>query len=158
MQTYTVHEPPNPPSDRIDRADGLEFVKDGFSWVTAIFPPIGFAAERMWVPLAIYLGVVTALAAAFHAIGIPAAWTSIFATALNVFLGFELPSLKRWTLDRAGWNMLGAVTGRDLAECERRFLESWLPSQPAVTTARPTSPSKKSGLSFGGFWPFAAGS
>ena len=30
MRTYTVHEQPNPPADRIDRAEKLVFIKDGF--------------------------------------------------------------------------------------------------------------------------------
>ena len=39
MLTFTVHEPPNPPADRIERADKLVFVKDGFSWMAALFAP-----------------------------------------------------------------------------------------------------------------------
>ena len=28
--------------------------------------------------------------------------------------------------------MLGAVSGRNLDECERRFFDGWLPSQPVI--------------------------
>lgn len=150
MVTYTVHETPDPPADRIDRADALEFVKDGFSWVTALFPPIGFIAERLWLALALYVAVLAALGAAANAMGLPQVWTSLVVTALNVYLGFELSTIKRWMLDQSGWTTLGAVTGRDLEECERRFLENWLPSQPAVATAQ-TPPALPSGM-----WPFGA--
>ena len=36
------------------------------------------------------------------------------------------------TLSRRGYRMLGTVTGRTEIDCERRFLESWLPQQPAI--------------------------
>ncbi len=155
MTTYTVHKQPDPPADRVDRAEALEFVKDGFSWLTAICPPIGFIAERLWIPLAIYLVALTVLLSALAALGAPADWLSLLAIAINVYLGFELSSLKRWMLERQGWTTLGSVTGSDLGECERRFFEKWLPAQPAVAAApRPTSPNLKS--KFGGLWPFAA--
>ncbi|MFN0219808.1 MAG: DUF2628 domain-containing protein [Hyphomicrobium sp.] len=156
MQTYTVHEQPNPPSDRIDRADALDFVKDGFSWVTALLPPFGFAGERMWAALAIYLLGIASLSMAFTAIGVPAAWTSLIVTAINFYLGLEMSTIKRWTLDRRGWTTLGAVTGRDLAECERRFLETWMPSQPAVVAPRATSVAVPPRERLGALWPFAA--
>jgi hypothetical protein len=45
--------------------------------------------------------------------------------------------------------MLGAVTGRTLAECERRFFEAWLPAQPILTPATPSRPA--AGGLFGGW-------
>lgn len=47
MVTYTVHEPPHPSADRVDRADELRFIKDGFSWLTALVPPLGLAAKGL---------------------------------------------------------------------------------------------------------------
>ena len=44
MLTFTVHEPPNPPADRIDRAESLVFIKDGFSWIAALFAPLWLLA------------------------------------------------------------------------------------------------------------------
>lgn len=135
MKTYTVHEPPNGGADRIDRASELKFVKDGFSWMTALFPPLGFAMSQLWIPLVVYLVVVGAAGAALKALGVGEGGISIFVLALQILLGFEHSSLQRWMLDRAGWTTLGTVTGKSLAECERRFFEQWLPSQPMITTS-----------------------
>jgi hypothetical protein len=55
MRTFTVHEAPDPPADRIDRAAGLAFVRDGFSWSAALFTPIWLLAYRLWWPLLGYL-------------------------------------------------------------------------------------------------------
>ena len=51
---------------------------------------------------------------------------------LNLLIGFEADTLRRWALDRKGWHMLGSVSGRTVDECERRFFDGWLPSQPIL--------------------------
>ena len=58
--------------------------------------------------------------------------------ALHLLIGLEAHALRCWSLDRRGWRMLGSVSGRSLAECERRFFEAWLPSQPVI--ASPSAP------------------
>ena len=55
MLTFTVHEPPNPPADRIERADKLVFVKDGFSWMAALFAPLWMLVHRLWWALLGYV-------------------------------------------------------------------------------------------------------
>ena len=55
MLTFTVHEPPNPPADRVDRAEGLVFIKDGFSWFAALFAPLWLLVHRLWWPLLGYV-------------------------------------------------------------------------------------------------------
>lgn len=133
MLTYTVHEPPNPPSDRIDRAEGLVFVKDGFSWMAALFTPIWLLVYRLWWPLLGYVvltGVVLQLAARLDS-----DWAGLASLALHVLIGLEADSLRRWQLDRRGWRTVGSVTGRTSEECERRFFEMWLPTQPVIVAA-----------------------
>ncbi len=154
--TFTVHEPPNPEADRIDRADSLEFVKDGFSWLTAIFPPLGFAVSGLWLMAIAYLVFVGALVAALQAAGVSETWLSIIVTAINIYLAFEHSTLKRWDLDRKGWRTHGVVTGKTLAECERRFLESWLPQQPIISaTHSPPEASNRPETRSG--WLYGAG-
>jgi hypothetical protein len=131
--TYTVHEPPAPQADRIDRADELRFIRDGFSWPAAIFPPLGLAMKGLWTAAVAYLVFMTAAVAGLHAIGVNDDLVPVVVLALNVYLGFEASTLERWSLDNDGWQMLGAVTGRDIADCERRFFENWMPSQPLIT-------------------------
>lgn len=134
MVTYTVHEPPEPSADRIDRGAELRFVKDGFSWMTAVFPPFGLALSQLWLPLVAYIVFVGVGSVALTALGVTENWVSLAVFAVNVFMGFEHSTLQRWTLDQAGYQMLGTVTGKTLDDCERRFFEGWLPAQPMVAT------------------------
>jgi hypothetical protein len=134
--TYTVHEPPHPAADRVDRADDLRFIKDGFSWTTALFPPLGFAVKGLWVALAAYLVGISLLSAILAALGTDSNWIALAFMALSLFLGLEISSIERFMLDRAGWHTVATVTGRNIAECERRFYESWLPDQPIITVGK----------------------
>ena len=154
MITYTVHEPAAPQSDRLDRADELQFVKDGFSWITALCPPVGFMMQRLWLPAIAYLVAIVALVALFMMLGIGDGWLGLIVMALNLYLGFESSSLRRWSLDRAGWTTLGSVNGSNLADCERRFLEGWLPSQPIIKS--PASSGGAEPRRTSGPWPFGA--
>jgi hypothetical protein len=135
MYTFTVHEAANPPADRIDRAEGLAFVRDGFSWSAALFTPIWLLAYRLWWPPLGYLaaGVLIDLArqsGVFHT-----GWISLAWAALHLVIGFEADTLRRWSLAQRGWVTLGAVSGRNAEDCERRFFDMWLPTQPVLAPA-----------------------
>ncbi len=160
MVTYTVHEPPHAGSDRVDRGVDLEFVKDGFSWLTAIFPPLGLLANGLWLFTIAYLVGAVLLAWALAALKLGPQMTGFVFLLINIYLGFEVSTLKRWMLERTGWQALGVVTGKSIAECERRFFESWLPVQPIIaaetagpmgTSVPPVAPRRGSR-----FWPFSA--
>jgi Protein of unknown function (DUF2628) len=151
VSTYTVHEPPDVDADRIDRGVELEFVKDGFSWLTAICPPLGFLANGVWLMAIAYLAGAALLGYVLNALKVDPGWIGIIFLMINVYLGFEVSTLKRWMLDQKGWDMVGVVNGRSIAECERRFFESWLPEQPVIASDAPrASASPRSGR----FWPF----
>jgi hypothetical protein len=137
--TFTVHEPPAPGTDRIDRGVELEFVRDGFSWLTAIFPPLGFIASGLWPMTALYLAGAALLGWALNELNVDPQWIGIIFLMLNIFLGYEASTLKRWMLEKKGWQMLGVVNGNSIAEAERRFFENWLPTQPIIA-GRPTGP------------------
>ena len=132
VEVYTIHEPPDAPADRIDRAEQLVFLKDGFSWGAFLFGPFWLAARGEWAGLAAYIAAVIVLSALFGLISENPSWITLAILALNLFLGFEAASLRRWSLERAGWTELGAVSSRNAAECERRFFETWLPGQPVI--------------------------
>lgn len=146
MHVYTVHEPPDAPVDRIDRAERLKFIGDRFSPVATAFGPLWLLANRIWFGFAIYAGALALIAVVVLAFGLSLRWISLLAGALNLVVGFEAGSLQRLALERRGWRTLGTVSGRTIDECERRFLEQWLPEQrilPAhgLETGAPYEPS-----------------
>lgn len=129
MTAYTVHEPPFPAGERMERAEQLVFIKDGFSWPAFLFGPFWLFAQKLWVAAAGYIVIVSLASLALTALGVPDVWITMLTLGLNLALGFEAPLLQTAKLEQQGWAMLGAVSGRGIAECERRFLEDWEPSR-----------------------------
>lgn len=129
MQFYTVHEPPEPPLDRIDRGSSLVFVGDRFTPLAVAFGPLWLLANRLWHAFGVYLLALAAVALVVAAAGLSWRWITLMISAFNLFLGFEAASLLRWGMESRGWRTLGTVSGRTLDECERRFLETYLNDQ-----------------------------
>jgi hypothetical protein len=139
MLTFTVHEPPYPPADRSDRAERLVFVRDGFSWGATLLTPLWLLAHRMWLPLVGYIVVGGLIEAAGQSGLVHAGWAALAGVALNLLLGIEFGALRRWSLDRRGWATLGSVSGRSAEDCERRFFDLWLPTQPVLAQPAPAA-------------------
>lgn len=131
--TFTVHEPPNHSSDRIDRAEALEFVRDGFTYSAAALAPVWLIAKQQWLAFVIYLVAITTMLLGLAAIDARPEAFLLVSSALNLLVGFEADTIQRWTLARSGYTMLGTVSGRTQLECERNFLDDWLPQQPVIS-------------------------
>jgi hypothetical protein len=130
-----VHEPPDPPADRIDRAERLAFVRDGFSWTAALFTPIWLLAHRLWWPFVIYGLAGVGLELLTEQLEFHPGWSILAAAVMSLLIGFEADTLRRWSLARRGWSQIGAVSGRTTEDCERRWFEMWLPTQPVIAPA-----------------------
>ena len=136
MVTYTVHEPPNVSANRLESAEQLLFVKDGYSWLAALVPPLWLLWKRMWLELAIYVGGIGLMVWALTSIGAPNT-TSALLLIIQIVFGFEAGALYSAALERRGWPVVGTVTGRNAEDAERRFLEVWLPTRTEVPPADP---------------------
>ena len=145
MRTYTIHERPDPAADRIDRAEALVFVKDGFSWPAALFAPIWLIVHRLWWPLLGYILVSIALQVPQQLFDVDQRWLGLAGLAVNLLIGFESDTLRRWGLERRGWHTVGMVSGKTAVECERRFFDAWLPAQPILATSSPSQQSSSAG-------------
>ena len=130
MVVYTVHEPPNPPADPLERAARHVFIKERFHWLAAIFPAIWLFEKGMWWELVAYLVLISLLIGIFKVLGAAPEAISIFLIIVQIVFGFEAGALYRASLTRRGWRTVGTVAGRNAAECERRFFEAWLPQVP----------------------------
>jgi hypothetical protein len=130
---FTVHEQPHPPADRDERAERLKFVREGFSAIAFVLPPIWMLMNRLWLVLIGYLLVLGAVHGLITLFEIPDHWRYYATLAINLLVGFEADTLQRWSLDRRNWRMVGAVSGISFDECERRFFQGWVPSVAIIT-------------------------
>jgi hypothetical protein len=147
---YTVHEPPNGPANHLESAERLVFVKDGFSWFAAALPPLWLLMKRMWLEFAIYVGASGLLVWLLTSAGATNTSNAIL-LSVQIIFGFEAGALYSAALERRGWRLVGTVAGRNSEDCERRFLEVWLPTRTEIPqSADVTSPT--TAASAGGSW------
>lgn len=132
---FTVHEASDPPADRLDRAEALVFVRDGFTYSAAALAPLWFIVKRQWLALLGYVAVLAIVTLGLAAVDAPPQWFLVASSAVHLLVGFEADSIQRWTLKRSGYNMIGSVSGRTQTDCERRFLETWLPQQRVLSVS-----------------------
>ena len=139
-RSYTVHEGPTPRTDRMDRAEALQFIKDGFAFPAFIAGPLWLLAHQLWAALLSYVVAAFAIVGLYLWLGLPQLIVAVLFVGLHLIIGFEADSIARGNLEQKGWANLGSVSGNTAQECERRFLETWLPSQPVLATRSQHSP------------------
>jgi len=137
MPVFTVHEPP-PRDDDDDAfaADRFMFVRDGFSMWAFVFAPFWMIWRRLWLVLLLYIVAMTALQAALWAVGASGFVKFFVGVLIAILIGFEGPSLRRWTLGRRNWISHGVVVADDEETAERRFFDAWMAreAKPALTS------------------------
>jgi hypothetical protein len=143
--TYTVYEPPNASANRLESAEQLVFVKDGYAILGALLPPIWLLAKRMWLEFTLYVAGTALLVWALSSIGATELANAIV-LIIQIVFGFEAGALYGASLERRGWRLVGTVAGRGQEDSERRFLEVWLPTRTEIPpaplgSAMPAAPS-----------------
>ncbi len=128
MIVCTVHEPGRPSKTVEMRADELVFVKEGVDWLGLIFGPLWLLSQALWFEFALAVLLWVGAAAALAHLGLSDAAPGIATLLVNLLIGFEGNDLKRWSLERKGYRLLSAVSGRSFEDCRRRFFDAWLPS------------------------------
>jgi hypothetical protein len=158
MTIYTVHAPPAGDRRAMDPT-AFAFVKEGFCWPALFFPFVWILYRRLWLVLLGYLVVTLALARFGAALGEPVQGSA----ALLAWLLFALEAngLRRWTLERNGWRLVGVASGTRLSDAEQRFFPAWIAAGAKVPAAPsapppPQKPSAEAGEVLGLF-PVAGG-
>jgi hypothetical protein len=131
MTIFTVHAPGKADGAAVDPAE-LVFVKDGFSWPALFIPPVWLVWHRQWLTLLIWVVAVIVLSILSGLAGSDAS------TAVMILFAFwfalEANGLRRWTLERRGYVLVGVVEGRRLEDAERRYFGAAELADPADAT------------------------
>lgn len=117
MHVYSVHAPPD--LSEAEAAERMVFIKDGISWPALFVPVLWLLWQRMWLPLLGYLLFIALVAFVDARLGDTAAM--IVAVLGNILFALEANAIRRWSLGRRGWRMVGESFGYDRSEAEVRF-------------------------------------
>jgi hypothetical protein len=147
MASWIVMEPGN---GRTGNAADATFVRDGFSLLAFLLPPLWLLWHRLWIEAAL------AVAALVLAAGLPkltgfAVATPLLWLLVSVFVGLEGNALRIAALRRRGWQEWGVVEARNLDDADTHYAvetvgvdtddqSSPLPSPPSANAgARPVA-------------------
>src|SRR5262245_51355068 len=128
MAVYTVHEPPLKRDELAIDPDRFVFVRDGFSFWAFLFGPLWMLRHRMWLVLLGYVIVLIVLEFAMQSLGVSPSANAIVGLLLALLIGFEAPTLRRFTLGRRRWTNVGVIVADDPEAAERRFFDVWVKS------------------------------
>jgi len=142
MPTYTVHAPPMRDGDNAADPERFAFVRDGFHFWAFVLAPFWLLAHRLWLALIGYIVVTSLISGVFYWVGATATLEFLGSLALALLVGFEAATLRRWTLTRRGWKMLGFVVGDNAETAERRFYAAWTKTAPTASAAAMPAPAR----------------
>ena len=139
MPTYTVHAPPAGQGETRSAPERFVFVRDGFHFWAFVLTPLWLLLHRLWLAFVIYVIGCGLIALGLLVLRAPASAQVLAGFLIALFIGFEAPSIWRWTLARRGWTTLGFVVGEDAEIAEQRFFSEWTKraasSPPPASTA-----------------------
>ncbi len=119
MRLYSVHLRQNGLRPERD----LVLVKEGFSWPAFLFTFLWALVHRMWLPAAGFFAAVALAGLAAAAFLRDETLEGIVTFAVAAAVGFVAADVRRWWLDRKGFDEVALVVGRDEDEALRRFLD-----------------------------------
>ena len=151
MAAYVVMEPPG----RSEKVDTTAFVRDGFTWLGLLVPPLWFAWHRLWIEAGIAFVVMAALSMLGQNLGLGLAG-SLLSLLVSLYVGLEGQGLRIAALRRRGWHEWGVVQAGTLDDADIRYAleveghaEETTPAPrivPDAALARPAQPGMALGL------------
>lgn len=118
MAIFVVMEPPG--VSRNDAASGAVLVRDAFSILGFLLPPLWLLWHRLWIEAALAFAVSVGLTALGEIAGLSFAGAAL-SLLVSVYVGLEGAALRINALRRRGWREWGVVEGSNLAEAEIRY-------------------------------------
>ena len=134
MKVYTVHEPPEAGGNSLDR---ITFVKEGFCWPALFVPMFWLLWQRMWWVLLAWLAIGVGLSAIGELVKELNFVVGVFSVLFALWFALEANGLRRWSLARKGWRMLGVAAGRDQGEAEQSFFRRYVSNEAAHVSTTP---------------------
>lgn len=116
MAIYVVMEPPG----RGEKADTTTFVRDGFSWLGFLVPPLWLAWHRLWVEAGLTFVVMGVLSMLGEKLGLGLAG-SLLSLLVSFYVGLEGQGLRIASLRRRGWHEWGVVDADNLDDADTRY-------------------------------------
>ncbi len=150
MAVYVVMEPPS----RGREADAT-FVRDGFSWLGFLVPPLWLLWHRLWIEAVLAFVLIALVSAVGEALDLQAVGAPL-TLLIMLYVGLEGQALRLAAMARRGWRQWGVVIADNLDDADARYAAEaeTAPQEPAreplpqpePTVARTIQPASAIGL------------
>lgn len=140
MTTYTLHLPRDARPGDPSALDEAELVRDAFSWGAFFFTFLWFFFHRLWLAGLGVLVLVLGFGALMQVLNVHDAAATVASLLLQLLIGLEANSLRRWTLSRRGLAVADVVTASDQDEAEAKAYARWLSQRSAPTRVPASAP------------------
>ena len=104
--------------------DDLVLVKEGFSWPACFFTFVWALWTRMWLPAIVMFSVIALAGYGVRALHLGEDIEGLASIILALAAGLVGNDIRRWWLDRKGYSEVAVVSGKNVEEAERRFLDA----------------------------------
>jgi Protein of unknown function (DUF2628) len=119
MASWVVLEAP--PGAAVPEGEELVFLRDGFSFLAFLFPPLWLLWHKLWVEAAVTFAVLLGAAAAEQIAGLSV--SAPLQLLVSIFVGLEGNSFRIARRRRRGWEEIAVVDARNADDAETRYLE-----------------------------------
>jgi hypothetical protein len=136
MAIYTVHQPPSRKGEPSADPERLAFVRDGFHFWAFLLAPLWLLWHRLWLAFVLWVVVFGAAEIGLRTAGVRGFAPVAVLALIQLLVGLEVSSFRRWTLALQGWKNIGIVVGDNLESAERRFISEWLENAGEPSVAR----------------------
>ncbi len=113
MAIYVVMEPQG------GKAETTIFVRDGFSWLAFLLPPLWLAWHRLWVEAGLAFVVMGLLSTLGQWLGLDWAGSAL-SLLVSLYVGLEGQGLRIAALRRRGWHEWGVIEADNLDDADIR--------------------------------------
>ena len=138
MAIYTVLAPTLRDGTSMPAPMDLVFVKERISWPALFFGPLWLIFRRMWLVLVLYL--LALIVIGFIAAQIGGPIPGVLLVLGHLLFATEGNELRRWTLQRRGFRLIGVIEGQGVEEAEIRYFAGVEENAPAGAVPVPSVP------------------
>lgn len=140
MKTYAIYHRSGAPAGVLADPDGAVFVKEGPAWAALFIPVLWGLWNQLWLVTAGIVALELIVAGVGQLTALPASTMVPISLLVNLLIALEGNELKRWTLERRGYGLVGLVTAPSPYEAELIYFERLLTERPAETPTRRAAP------------------
>ncbi|RWH77249.1 MAG: DUF2628 domain-containing protein [Mesorhizobium sp.] len=117
MAIYVVMEPPG----RGEKPDTTAFVRDGFSWLGFLVPPLWLLWHRLWIEAALAFVAMALLSMLAEGLSLGLAGP-LLSLLVSLYVGLEGQALWIAALRRRGWHEWGVVAAGSIDDADTRYV------------------------------------